>query len=67
VVLDIEDEAVLSGMRVTMLETIAGSGGRVEIRWVVHAPDSKTIGFELVSTTAGRVRGTIELKSDDID
>jgi hypothetical protein len=34
----------------------------VEARYIVHAPDRKKIGFEIISMLAGQVEGTINLE-----
>jgi len=60
-VVDLDDRYFLSGARFTTLPTIRGSGGMVEARYTIQAPDRKKIGFEVVSMLAGRVEGTIEL------
>jgi alkylated DNA nucleotide flippase Atl1 len=60
-VVDLDDRYFLSGARFTTLPTIRGSGGMVEARYTIKAPDCKKIGFEVVSMLAGRVEGTIEL------
>ena len=58
---DLDDRYFLSGARFTTLPTIRGSGGVVEARYTIKAPDRKKIGFEVVSMLGGRVDGTIEL------
>ena len=58
---DLEDRYFLSGARFTPLPAIRGSGGMVEARYTIQAPDRRKIGFEVVSTLAGRVGGAIEL------
>ncbi|MBL7188237.1 MAG: hypothetical protein ISS70_18085 [Phycisphaerae bacterium] len=60
-VVDLDDKYFLSGARFTTLPTIRGSGGVVEARYTIKAPDRKKIGFEVVSMLGGRVEGTIEL------
>jgi hypothetical protein len=60
-VLVLEDEQILSGTRITNLPAIRGSGGMAEVRTIIRAADRKKIDFEVVSTLAGRLEGTIEL------
>jgi hypothetical protein len=62
-VLNLDDELILSGTRITNLPVIQGSGGMAEQRYIVRAADRKKIEFEVVSTLAGRVEGAIELQS----
>lgn len=67
VTLDLAPECFLAGSRTTFLPALAGSGGTAKARCTVHAADRTAIGFEVVSTLAGRVKGTVELlKPDDI-
>lgn len=67
VTLDLAPECFLAGNRTTFLPALAGSGGTAKARCTVHAADRTAIGFEVVSTLAGRVKGTVELlKPDDI-
>ncbi len=61
-VLNLDDELILSGTRITNLPIIRGSGGMAELRYILRAADRKEIDFEIVSTLAGRVEGTIELQ-----
>ena len=60
-IVDLDDRYFLSGARFTTLPSIRGSGGMVEARYTIKAPDRKKIGFEVVSMLAGRLEGTIEL------
>jgi hypothetical protein len=60
-VIELDDEFILSGTRITNLPAIRGSGGMVEVRQIVRAPSRKKIDFEVVSMLAGQVEGTIEL------
>jgi len=61
-VIELDDEHFLSGARITSLPVIPGSGGMVEARYIVHAPDRKKIDFEIISMLAGQVEGTINLE-----
>lgn len=63
--LELSDEQILSGTRITNLPTIRGSGGMAEVRYIVRAADRKRIDFEIVSMLAGHVEGTIELPNAD--
>ncbi|MEK7992968.1 MAG: hypothetical protein AAB403_04095 [Planctomycetota bacterium] len=62
-VLNLDDELILSGTRITNLPVIRGSGGMAELRYIVRAADRGRIEFEVVSMLAGRVEGTIELQN----
>ncbi len=62
-VLNLDDELILSGTRITNLPIIRGSGGMAELRYIVRAADRKKIEFEVISALAGRVEGIIELQS----
>ncbi len=61
-VIELDDEHFLSGARITTLPVIPGSGGMVEARYIIYAPNSKKIGFEIISMLAGQVEGTINLR-----
>jgi hypothetical protein len=61
-VIELEDEHFLSGARITTLPVIPGSGGMVEARYIIYAPDRKKISFEIISMLAGQVEGTISLE-----
>ncbi len=43
------------------MPTIGGSGGTAKARYTIRAVGRDEIKFEVISTLAGRVRGTIEL------
>ena len=60
-VMELDDKFFLSGTRITNLQVIQGSGGMVEVRQIIQAPNLKKIDFEVVSMLAGRIKGTIEL------
>jgi hypothetical protein len=61
-VIELDDEYFLSGDRITTLAVIPGSGGMVEARYIIYAPDRKKIDFEIISMLAGQVEGTINLE-----
>jgi len=60
-VIELDDESFLSGTRITNLPAIRGSGGMVELRYIVRVPEREKIDFEVVSMLAGKVKGSIEL------
>ena len=60
-VMEVDDESFLSGSRITNLPAIRGSGGMVELRYIVRVPEREKIDFEVVSMLAGKVKGSIEL------
>ena len=60
-VMELDDESFLSGSRITNLPTIRGSGGMVELRYIVRVPEQEKIDFEVVSMLAGKVKGSVEL------
>ena len=61
-VFELDDGYFLSGARITTLPVIPGSGGMVEARYIIYAPDHKKIDFEIISMLAGQVGGTINLE-----
>jgi len=60
-VMELDDECFLSGSRITNLPAIRGSGGMVELRYIVRIPERERIDFEIVSMLAGKVKGSVEL------
>jgi hypothetical protein len=60
-VMELDDELFLSGSRITNLPAIRGSGGMVELRYIVRVPEQERIEFEVVSMLAGKVKGSVEL------
>ena len=59
--MELEDESFLSGSRITNLPAIRGSGGMIELRYIVRIPERERIDFEVVSMLAGKVKGSVEL------
>lgn len=59
--LDLDPKSILSGTKTTILASIPGSGGMVEVRWVVHAREKKSIRLEVVSALAGSFSREINL------
>jgi hypothetical protein len=64
-VMELDNESFLSGSRITNLPSIRGSGGMVELRYIVRAPEQQKIDFEVISMLAGKVRSSIELPDDE--
>jgi hypothetical protein len=62
VVLDLDQKALLSGSKISMLGTIEGSGGMKELRYIVHAKDRNRVGVEVISMLGGSVKTAIDLK-----
>jgi hypothetical protein len=62
-VMELDDELFLSGSRITSLPIIRGSGGMVELRYIIRLPERDKIDFEVVSMLAGRVKGSVELSN----
>ncbi len=60
-VIELDDESFLSGSRITNLPAIRGSGGMVELRYIVRVPERERIDFEVVSMLAGKIKGSVEL------
>ena len=60
-VMELDDESFLSGSRITNLPAIRGSGGMVELRYIVRVPEQEKIDFEVVSMLAGKVKSSVEL------
>lgn len=63
--MELDDESFLSGSRITNLPSIRGSGGMVELRFVVRIPERERIDFEVVSMLAGKVKGFVELPDNE--
>jgi hypothetical protein len=61
VALKVDEQNVLSGTRVTLLNAIPG-GEAKEVRWVVRAKNAKTLDVEVVSLLAGRLATNVVLK-----
>jgi hypothetical protein len=59
-VLNLDTKQILAGQKTTMLDTIPGSGGMKEIRYIIHARGP--VELEVISQLGGTVRGTVELK-----
>ena len=64
-VMELDDEAFLSGSRITNLSAIRGSGGMVELRYIVRVPEQDKIDFEVVSMLAGKVKRSVELPNTE--
>ena len=60
-VMELDDGSFLSGSRITNLPAIQGSGGMVELRYIVRVPERERIDFEVVSMLAGKIKGSVEL------
>jgi hypothetical protein len=63
--MELGDESFLSGSRITNLPAIQGSGGMVELRYIVRVPEQQKIDFEVISMLAGKVKGSAELPNDE--
>ena len=64
-VMELDNESFLSGSRITNLPAIQGSGGMVELRYIVRAPEQQKIDFEVISMLAGKVKGSVKLPNDE--
>jgi hypothetical protein len=64
-VMELDDESFLSGSRITNLPAIRGSGGMVELRYIVRVPEREKIDFEIVSMLAGKVKDSVELPNTE--
>jgi hypothetical protein len=64
-VMELDNESFLSGSRITNLPVIRGSGGMVELRYIVRVPERQKIDFEVISMLAGKVRSSVELPNDE--
>ena len=54
---------LLSGKPNERVETLAGSGGKQEYRWLILAPEgTKSVTIEAACPKGGKVEKTIELK-----
>ncbi|MHC4557399.1 MAG: M14 family metallopeptidase [Planctomycetota bacterium] len=60
-IIELDDSFFLSGTKITNLPAIQGSGGMVELRHIIRAPNRKNIDFKVISMLAGQVKGTVEL------
>jgi hypothetical protein len=63
-IMELDDKYFLSGTRITSLPVIAGSGGMVEVRYIIYTPDGDKIDFKVISMLAGQIEGTIDLKKN---
>lgn len=61
VVLKTDERNILSGVRTTALNAIAG-GEAKEVRWVVRAKGEKKLDVEIISMLGGRMQASVELK-----
>ena len=61
-VLDLDPPSILSGAKITRLNAIEGSGGMTEFRFIVHAPDRRPVGIEVISMLGGSLKTTVNLK-----
>ena len=52
---------LLAGRALTKIETLAGSGGRQELRWLVLAPGGGAITIEASTLKAGGASIAVEL------
>jgi hypothetical protein len=62
VILDVPDEALLTGSRIQALAVLQGSGAMDKAHWILHCPDRTELKFECISMLAGRLQGTVTLK-----
>jgi len=60
-IIELDDSSFISGSRITNLPVLQGSGGMVEMRYIIRTPDKKDVSFEVISMLAGRTSGTIDL------
>ena len=60
-VIELDDRLFLSGTRITNLPVLQGSGGMVQVRYIIRSSKRKKIDFKVISMLAGQVNGTIEL------
>lgn len=63
-VIELDDRFFLSGTRITNLPVLQGSGGMVQVRYIIRSSSSKKIDFKVISMLAGQVNGTIELTNN---
>jgi len=63
-IMKLEDESFLSGTRVSTLPALRGSGGMIEVRYVIRVPNRSRINFKVISMLAGQTTGTIDLTKD---
>jgi hypothetical protein len=63
-VLHLDDKAILSGTKRTMLGAIEGSGGMKDVRFILNGNGHPKVELEVVSALGGAVRGVIELKEE---
>lgn len=62
VILDVPDEALLTGSRIQAVPVLQGSGAMARAHWTLHCPDRTDLRFEVVSMLAGRLHGTVTLE-----
>ena len=59
--LSVPNEQVVSGRRVVKVWSIAGSGGRESLRWIVAAPDGAPLTITVYSEKFGQFERTVNL------
>ena len=60
--LPVDKVKILSGKRLEKIESLGGSGGRKDFRWLIQVPPgTKSVTVEVSSPKAGRVEATIPL------
>jgi hypothetical protein len=62
-VMELDDNSFLSGSRIINLPAIRGSGGMVELRYIVRVPGQQKVDFDVISMLAGKVESSVELPS----
>ncbi len=59
---EVKTEAkVLGGKKITFLDPISGSGGRVKVEWIFRGEKGTPVNFRVVSEKAGVVEATVRL------
>ena len=65
--LSLPDEQVVAGARVNKTWRVPGSGGRVEYRWIVRAPDDSPLTIVVFSEKYGQRETTVNLTDNTAD
>lgn len=60
--LEIGKATILSGRKLTRIDALAGNGGKQEFRWLLMAPETKSVDLIISHPKVGTINQSIELK-----
>lgn len=64
VILDVPEKAILSGTRRVTLDTLPGSGGMEQVRWILNGNGLSKAKVEVTSTLGGSAEVTLDLNPE---